>query len=86
MTVFLITLDPAMKMPIAVTQQMEQNAPTLFVDQLKVSSQKSKLFLTNFNNGILFSFKSDPDFVQTLFASLDLAFLKSSRNMTNLKY
>ena len=49
MTVSLITLDPAMKMLIAVTQQMEQNAPTLFVDQLKVSSHKNKLFLTNFN-------------------------------------
>ena len=57
MTVFLITLDPAMKMLIVVTQQMEQNAPTLFVDQLKVSSQKNKLFLTNFNNGIFFSSK-----------------------------
>ena len=57
MTVSLITLDLAMKMPIAVTQQMEQNAPTLFVDQLKVSSHKNKLFLTNFNNGIFFTFK-----------------------------
>ena len=42
MTVSLITLDHAMKMLIAVTQQMEQNAPTLFVDQLKVSSYKNK--------------------------------------------
>ena len=49
MTVSLITLDPAMKMPIAVTQQMEQNAPTLFVDQLKVSSYTNTLFLSNFN-------------------------------------
>merc|ERR1719350_946854 len=32
-----------MKMPIAVTQQMEQNAPTLFVDQLK----KKKYFLVD---------------------------------------
>ena len=48
MTVSLITLDPAMKMPIAVTQQMEQNAPTLFVDQLKVSSNKDKLFFEQF--------------------------------------
>ena len=44
MTVSLITLDPAMKMLIAVTQQMEQNAPTLFADQLKVSSHKNKLY------------------------------------------
>ena len=36
MTVSLITLDPAMKMLIVVIQQMEQNAPTLYVDQLKV--------------------------------------------------
>ena len=56
MTVSLIMLDPAMKMLIVVTQQMEQNAPTLYVDQLKVSSHKNKLFLTNFNkNGIVFS-------------------------------
>ena len=48
MTVFLITLGLAMKMPIAVTQQMEQNAPTLFVDQLKVSSNKDKLFFEQF--------------------------------------
>ena len=43
MTVSPIMLDLAMKMPIAVTLQMEQNAPTLFVDQLKVSSHKDKL-------------------------------------------
>ena len=48
MTVSLITLDPAMKMPIAATQQMEQNAPTLFVDQLKVNSHKNKLFFDQF--------------------------------------
>ena len=44
MTVSLITLDPAMKMLIVVKPQMEQNAPTLFVDQLKVSSHTIKLF------------------------------------------
>ena len=49
MTVSLIMLDLAMKMLIVVTQQMEQNAPTLFVDQLKVSSHKDKLILSNFN-------------------------------------
>ena len=48
MTVSLIMLDLAMKMPIAVTQQMEQNAPTLFVDQLKVSSHENKLFFEQF--------------------------------------
>ena len=55
MTVSLIMLDPAMKMLIVVTQQMEQNAPTLFVDQLKVSSYTIKLFLSNFDeNRIIF--------------------------------
>ena len=49
MTVSLITLGPAMKMLIVVTQQMEQNAPTLFVDQLKVSSHKNRVSLSNFN-------------------------------------
>ena len=44
MTVSLITLDLAMKMPIAVTQRMEQNAPTLFVDQLRVSSHTDNFF------------------------------------------
>ena len=48
MTVSLITLDPAMKILIAVNQQMEQNAPTLFVDQLKVNSHKNKLFFDQF--------------------------------------
>ena len=38
-----------MKMPIAATQQMEQNAPTLFVDQLKVSSYTIILFFSNFD-------------------------------------
>ena len=44
MTVSLIMLDLAMKMPIAVTQRMEQNAPTLFVDQLRVSSHTDNFF------------------------------------------
>ena len=48
MTVSLIMLDLAMKILIAVTQQMEQNALTLFVDQLKVSSHKNKLFFDQF--------------------------------------
>merc|ERR1719266_3151676 len=34
-----------MKMPIAVTQQMEQNAPTLFVDQLKITKIVSLITL-----------------------------------------
>ena len=56
MTVSLIMLDPAMKMLIVVTQQMEQNAPTLFVDQLKVSSHTNELFWSSFNkNRIIIS-------------------------------
>ena len=62
-------------MPIAVTQQMEQNAPTLFVDQLKVGSHKNKLFLSNFiKNWIFLVDKKDdcfPDYAGPCYENAD---------------